>query len=942
MKKIFIIVIIFSLIFNNFQAFSQETFKENYLYYFDTDNNWKIDLLQINFNKNLTWSLNLEKIFLYSNTWGLSSSKLDSALWNQIISNYYLSWNILWLNLFEQDNYLTWLIINNTISSHLRLKTNAWIWIKSIDNEEIKFLYTTSFDSYKNVIFKEFFKKDEEQEIEEIEENIEEIEEEETWSWEIIEEENLDENTNSWEVLEEETENLTWETLEETNSWEILSEENNVLEHQIKLLFQSPSYLLEKDKEVENYNCDRSKTDCKVNFNLNIDEWSGFKSISTSKYECIWDFWFWEFEEEKNKCNPNTIVYPIWEFETKFKIVEKLTWKFSQKNFFIKNEWFKEEFLPTKTVYIWINSNTNNAIPINISTPEIVVQSWLDENWNCKNNDCSVNVIYNQENSKIACIWDFPRWNFDIWNDKKCNPTYVKYPIWDFKITLKVYEIWNESNYKENYLYFSNKQKEIIKQEIKEDIEEVIEEKIEINPEETQKNYTLKIRKVLPNPIWTENLEFIEIENFWNEEVDLKNCSLDDIINSWSKPYIFKESLILKPNQTQKFYKYDTKININNSWIEEINLFCNQILIDNLSFNFPVPEWFILSHELNLKNVKNVKKQKNKNIYEIEYISWEKKIVSFDESFDAIYDLMKKDLSLEEKKQKLFELVEKSFYQKISKQKSWIKIYWTTIPNTKIIFKLEEKNEDDFSFLNLFYKKSFASNDIFETKSDKSWNYEFYIKKPNIWEFEVKTFLNFWENNLYELPKKSSLEVDLDYLEYINSSKNNTKIKKEYINPKSVITLQWKLTSNKTFKDNKLVCLWISECSVNLDWSESLWEKLKYFWDFWNGKTFQNKNPSSYKFWVWKHIISLKITDWKNEDINFFIVEVTWKKPKEKPKSTQVEIKTTKNNKIDIIQTANAWDIKKIDVKTHIFLSLSLILIFILWALVLLKRKKII
>lgn len=946
MRKFFCIFILF---FNNFLAFSLESFKEIHLYYIDSDKNGKIDLVEIEFNKELTWSLNFEKIFTYSNVGGLSTSKLESVIWTDIISNYYLSGNVLWLNLIEQDNYFTGFIVNNTPSSHLRLKTNAWIWIKSIDNEEIKFLYTTSFDSYKNVSYKEKIEKNSENE--DVQENVEENEDNETWSWEVLEEiieEEIDDETetNSGEILEEDTEFSTWEISEEnTNTWEVLWEEKSIFSYQIKLLFQSPSYLLEKDIEPQNYNCDNSKTDCKVNFNLNIDEWIWFKSILTSKYICEWDFWFSEFEEEKSKCNPNTIVYPIWDFETRFKVTEKSSWKIFQKSFFVKNEWFKESLIPTKIVYVSSSSSvsdTNISNPINIEIPEIIIQSWLDENNNCKKEDCSVNLIYNQNNSKLACLWDFSGGSFDIWTDKKCNPSYVKYGIWAFKITLKVYEISNPNNFKESYLYFSNKKQENIKEKKLEEDEIVFEKEEEINKEEIFKNYTLKIIKVSPNPIWAENLEFIELQNFWDEEIDLKNCSLDDIVPGWSKAFIFKETFILKPNQKQKFYKFDTKISINNSWKEEVNLFCFDTLIDNLSFDFSIPEWFILTKELNLDQIKTVKKQKNKNIYEINYLSWDKKIVSFDESFDAIDDLMKKDLPSEEKKQKLFELVEKSFYQKISKQKSWVKIYGTTIPNTKIIFKLDEKIEDDFSFLNLFSLKSFASNNIYETKSDKSWSYEFYIKEPNIWEFELKTFLNFWEDNLYELPKKSSLEIDSDYLEYINSSKNSTKQEKLYLEPKSIITLQWKLTSNKTFKDNKLVCFWVSECSVNLDWSQSLWEKLKYFWDFGNGKTFDKKNPASYKFWVWKHIISLKITDEKNEDISFFIIEVTWKILKEKPKNTQVENKITKNNKIDIIQTANAQDIKKYDVKTHIILSLSLIFIFILWALILLKRKKII
>jgi hypothetical protein len=42
----------------------------------------------------------------------------------------------------------------------------------------------------------------------------------------------------------------------------------NLLAPEIVWSFQNPSYLLEKDIKIQNYNCDRDKLECKVNLDL--------------------------------------------------------------------------------------------------------------------------------------------------------------------------------------------------------------------------------------------------------------------------------------------------------------------------------------------------------------------------------------------------------------------------------------------------------------------------------------------------------------------------------------------------------------------------------------------------------------------------------------------------------------------------------------------------
>ena len=87
-----------------------------------------------------------------------------------------------------------------------------------------------------------------------------------------------------------------------------------------------------------------------------------------------------------------------------------------------------------------------------------------------------------------------------------------------------------------------------------------------------------------------------------------------------------------------------------------------------------------------------------------------------------------------------------------------------------------------------------------------------------------------------------------------------------------IIKLQWKIWKNKRLIWNVLKCIWT--CKVNFDWSKSIWKNLKYLWNFWNGKTFDWKNPWYIKYEVyWKYKIDLKIltSSWEEKISTFFI-----------------------------------------------------------------------
>ncbi len=945
MKKIIFFLIFFIFFSYHIFIFSDQILKENKLYYLDLDNNSKIDTLEIEFNQDLTWTLDLSKFQLQSATGWLSKDKKLDIVWSDIVSNYTFSWNILTLNLIEQDNYLTQFTISNWQTSHLRLKNNAWFWLK----DDFKFSLTTSFDNYKNVFLKE---------------NLNIIDQ--TNSWNIIPPlssdpiENEDE-TGSWienNPIEDEDiipqddyiipqdDDIDKETnFWNTSSWVINNE--IIPNFTIKNTLQSPTYFLENDDSSTIFNCDNSKTECKANFSLQINEWNWFINPPTTKYTCLFKFWSWLTTNEEEKCNPNTVIYPVWEYETTFKVFLKSNPNiFVEKKFIVKNSWYIAP-ITTQTVYINNNTSNQNNQNIEIKTPKIEIQSWLLEDNTCKSNSCSINLTYNKLNEKEACLWDFWLPNKTL-EEEKCNPSYIAYnSIWEYKIKLKVYDVNNSSNYKENELIIKNTSILTKKEEVKVNLEEKNEKIENISNQENIKNninYTLDIKNILPNPEFWENLEYIEIKNTWDLDLDLWWCLIDDLENWWSKPYLIPNQTIIKAKNSHKFYKDDTKIVLNNSWLEEVNLTCFDNFFKKIFWNFSSPKWFILSNNLDLENIESVKINKKAWWFDIKYKNNEVKNINFNKN-DILKEILESNLTNSEKKEKIVDIYKKSFEIKTSKLKSWVKIIWNTLPNTKLIIEIK-KIESDFSFLNLFIDKSYAFLDYYEVLSDNLWKFELILdnNEVNTWSFEVSSSLSIWWEKI-NLEKFEKLEIDWDYIDYIQAKKEVKD--KDYIKPKAIISLQWKLSINKVLVKNKITCFDLDECSINFDWSESEGEKLKYFWDFGNWQTFDKKNPSSYKFTPWIYFISLVVSDENASSKASFIVEV---KPKVKEEKIITTSKNTlKNNDLNEIKqqkeeivNTNFWNFWNNNIILHIYISLGIFILFFTWTLFLLKKQDII
>jgi len=74
----------------------------------------------------------------------------------------------------------------------------------------------------------------------------------------------------------------------------------------------------------------------------------------------------------------------------------------------------------------------------------------------------------------------------------------------------------------------------------------------------------LIISEFLPNPEGSDDNEWIELYNNFNEKIDLIGWQLDDE-DGGSKPFVFKESFILEPNSFVIIPRSDSKITLNNN-----------------------------------------------------------------------------------------------------------------------------------------------------------------------------------------------------------------------------------------------------------------------------------------------------------------------------------------------------------------------------------------
>lgn len=868
-------------------------FKKSYFIY--------VIILLLIFINNVFWNLlfseimpntdddaNLEYIELFNDSSDilfLSWYTLKDKSWKSFVFD-----NSYFLNPFEKKKYYRTetKILLNDIDEELFLYDKYW-------NQIDYFTYTTS-DNWKEIVI--INKSNNLSNAWTVAENL---------SWTIVTQTGTIEATQTWildNVIIDESNSWSIETqtwvINETSSWTLnIDELTNtwviLISPVIDYNFQLPTYLLEKDEKVDTYNCDRTKTECKINLDIrNTFVWD-FKE---NDFDCITDYWFITWEE--NKCNPNTIVVPVWKYDFKIEIKNKTNDSIYNKIIFkVINDWYLP---PVANTYA--NSTTtiiqNNSSVINILKPEIKIQSWLDENYVCKNNDsCSINLIYEEKNSQERCVWDFWWWVYDDWTQLKCNPWYVKYANWLFTIKLKVYQNWNESNFMTNQMVINNEKivkNEIINDELQKSVSNnnnlntnidniIIVDNILDNNKVWFDYKNLKINNILVNPEWSDNSEYIEIINKWNDNIDLSNCWLDDIENGWSKYYNFEKNDILKSKQIKKYYKEITNINLNNS-SDEVNLYCDWKIIDKLIWDYKIKDWEILNHT-NLDTYK-----------------WAVKVI------EVIDNQTLKVQFLNSKKQERLKFlwlesdVNEDLFEYLNDELDWEEIEVEFFPNLlkddkNNLFWIVNKDWKNFNInlLENWYAKT-DSNLDFKNKDDFL-KAESVAKKNKLW---------IWASN--QVVTKQ-----------INSKTQTGSIKLE-----AIISIQWKLSKNKVLSWNKITCL--DTCSVNFDWSQSKWKIKKYSWDFWNGQKFEWKNPSTIKYTkYWEYKVYLAVL-WENWELNIdeFLVNF-YQTPKSKKSSSII---TEVNSDFDDSQQ-NGSENEEINVDTDSNSKIFYVILAVIW-----------
>jgi len=129
-------ILIFFILFGLFQnwVLAGDDLKAVELKYFDSDWDNKIDTIEIKFNTTLTWSFVSNNFAIDSDTGWLSEFDIkytDSRLGLNKIWEI-IDWNILSIAFDEYEKTWTWLVIDNTWTSHLRLKTYTDVWISDL------------------------------------------------------------------------------------------------------------------------------------------------------------------------------------------------------------------------------------------------------------------------------------------------------------------------------------------------------------------------------------------------------------------------------------------------------------------------------------------------------------------------------------------------------------------------------------------------------------------------------------------------------------------------------------------------------------------------------------------------------------------------------------------------------------------------------------------
>jgi len=692
-------------------------------------------------------------------------------------------------------------------------------------------------------------------------------------------------------------------------------------------VFQSPTYLTNPYSVVQNkYSCDSSKTECKVNLALTQ---SADNTLLSGEYLCEWDFGF-ETDIASDTCNPTTIVYPVWTFS-----IHVSVWKKSDPTFLVEQslQITNTGYMPQKS---WWWSSKNSPLSsatktrLSLPLPQIIIQSGVDDNWNCTKKDCKTNFTSSPWDNAVRCEWKFPGGSFTKGTDQKCNPGMVTYGEWVFDVTLTYYQkdlpenristtvkLTNTGNIVTPIVKNTSATKKPTSQPWTESSSAFLKDSISSPfqnttlgniPLPTPDIWEVRISAVLPYPLSDEE-SFLELTNTTQNVFSLAWCTLEslqsgkyDIMPFWMESIGSKEVRKISGKYLPT---------LSHTGKESVSLVCSSQTIDSLLRNIFIPKGFLIEPKYHVQHIQYIEKIPDIPRYIITYTNNTTLDTIVNHPLRDIGHIALLPISAREKEEHILHILQESFVYDIETREEKIHITGNTLPSMKVKITLEWENEKH-------------THQEFSTVSDGYGNFSLslhqaYIPSPQHIFMTPSLEWKKWEyyqiadtTTIYVSPKtpKETLGIttnaptEKEAQIFSSTTQNIPSVPPKVVShqeakhkaPPSVvqphlqafISVQGKIGKNKELSDNTLLCKNVETCSVNFDGRNSQGENVEYFWDFGDFQ-YEWDNPPALTFEKWEHEISLTITNADNmSDTAYFFLHVEGKTEKLAKKTNTV------------------------------------------------------
>jgi len=666
---------------------------------------------------------------------------------------------------------------------------------------------------------------------------------------EIVEEDEIQEDSeetvsqSDWENSEIESwwDDQTWSWTENTWSWEV--QENKVIIPGIFIDFQNPSYILEKDIQKEDYLCDPDKTECKINLKILDENQQDF----SSDFWCEINYGTWEILEI---CNPTTIVLIEWESNVWVKVFEiNNPENFSEKSINISNtsnetvdiseqeetdnQEDSGEIIPqeetveeenseaelgwenhtgswNENTWSWEIQEDNIIIPgifIDFQNPSYILEKDIQkDNYLCDSDkqECKINLKILDENQQDFSSDFWCEINYGTWKIlETCNPTTIVLIESENNIWVKIFEINNPDNFNEkNIIIFNNLEEN---KEIQEDSSEIIpqEESIEKQtPESETGSWESTDAQFDENNVW---------ENFTFPEIDLEIQSGWNL--SWNSIYCDKNDCSLNLNLEDNFSEHFSQWDYLCEWD-----FVNWIFSTQNTHKKCNPGYVKYSIWMDQISVKLIQKDNVDNYITEYYIVENPEVIRAKSSWSN-----------------------SNSQNNSSSENTQVDI---TVDKDIIVQSWAENFicEESLCSINLKYANASYESCVW----DFLWYQEDekYTHSCNPRNIYLPAGIHKITLNVFN--KKTDKYHDKFISIYNKFEEENIELENEIFE----LILQWKETEYRKYIGNKIICLWVEKCNINLATKGS--SKYTYAWDFWNTMTSDKMNPTWIWFDIWK------------------------------------------------------------------------------------------